>query len=53
MKLFAADTLGQLDDKAEFEDDAYEECFLEFDKDGSGFISKGEIVHFVKKILAG
>ena len=51
MKLFVADTLGELDTEAKCEDEAFEECFLEFDKDGSGFISKGEIIHFIKKMM--
>lgn len=51
MKLFVADTLGALETEDKFEEEAFEECFLEFDKDGSGFISKGEIMHFIKKMM--
>ena len=51
MKLFVVDTLGKLGENVSDEDKAFEEAFLEFDKDGSGFISKGEIIHFIKKML--
>ena len=33
-----------------FNDGDFEECFSEFDKDGSGTIEKEEMVEFIKKV---
>jgi len=46
---FVMDTLSDMQDGNEFTEADFEECFKEFDKDGSGSIDKDEMVFFIKK----
>ena len=50
------DTLSQLGTEGtelSTDQSAWDECFAEFDKDGNGTISRGEMAHFIKKLLDG
>ena len=47
------DTLGNLGSGDEFSDEAFDEVFATFDKDGSGTIEKQEMVVFIKQLLGG
>ena len=47
------DTLGNLGSGDEFSDEAFDEVFATFDKDGSGTVEKSEMVVFVKQLLGG
>ena len=44
------DTLSDMSDGAGFNDEDFDQCFREFDKDGSGTIEKGEMVQFIKQV---
>ena len=37
-------------DEEEFQDDVYEQMFIEFDDDGSGVIEKQEMYSFIAKL---
>ena len=47
------DTLGNLGSGDEFSQEAFDEVFGTFDKDGSGTIEKEEMVVFIKQLLGG
>ena len=49
-KRFVQDTLADMADGAGFNDDDFDQCFREFDKDGSGTIERGEMVQFIKQV---
>lgn len=49
-KSFVIKTLADLGGDNQFSDEAYEETFGVFDKDGSGTISRGEMVSFIKEV---
>ena len=44
------DTLSDMSDGAGFNDEDFDQCFREFDKDNSGTIEKGEMVQFIKQV---
>ena len=44
------DTLSDMADGAGFSDGDFDQCFAEFDKDGSGTIEKREMVDFIKQV---
>ena len=52
--MFVRDTLTEMDPGATggdgFSEADFEACFKEFDKDGSGTISKEEMKIFIKKV---
>ena len=50
-KKFVKDTLGNLSGGDEFSDEAFDEVFATFDKDGSGTVEKAEMVIFIKQLL--
>mgnify|MGYP001001311629 CR=1 FL=1 len=50
-KKFVKDTLGNLSGGDEFSDEAFDEVFATFDKDGSGTVEKAEMVVFIKQLL--
>ena len=39
-----------MNDSGEFSEQDFEQCFKEFDKDGSGTIEKDEMAIFIKKV---
>ena len=45
--------LGNLGSGDEFSDEAFDEVFSTFDKDGSGTVEKPEMVVFIKQLLGG
>ena len=49
-KRFVQDTLSDMADGAGFNDEDFDQCFREFDKDNSGTIEKGEMVQFIKQV---
>ena len=49
-KRFVQDTLADMADGAGFNDDDFDQCFREFDKDGSDTIERGEMVQFIKQV---
>ena len=49
-KHFVQDTLADMADGAGFNDEDFDQCFREFDKDMSGTIEKGEMVQFIKQV---
>ena len=52
-KQFVKDTLKEMadgDDNDEFNEEDFNKCFEEFDKDGSGTIEKDEMALFIKKV---
>ena len=49
-KNFVFDTLKEMSDDCQFNEDDFEKCFCEFDVDGSGTIEKDEMVLFIKKV---
>mgnify|MGYP002176595359 CR=1 FL=1 len=50
-KKFVQDTLGNLGSGDEFSQEAFDEVFSTFDKDGSGTVDKKEMVTFIKQLL--
>ena len=42
------DTIGKLGSSDEYSEEAYNEVFATFDKDGSGTVEKNEMVIFIK-----
>ena len=46
---FVKDQLQGTEDE-EFNEEEFEECFADFDKDGSGTIEKDEMAEFVKEL---
>ena len=52
-KKFVQDTLGNLGSGDEFSQEAFDEVFATFDKDGSGTVEKPEMVVFIKQLLGG
>lgn len=44
------DTLSDMSDGAGFNDEDFDQCFREFDKDNSGTIEKAEMVQFIKQV---
>jgi len=47
---FVMETLASMKDDEAFSEADFEECFKEFDLDGSGTIEKEEMVMFIKKV---
>ena len=47
------ETLGKLGSEDEFSTEAFDQVFLTFDKDESGFVEKDEMVFFIMQLLAG
>ena len=43
-------TLSEMNDSGEFSEQDFDQCFKEFDKDGSGTIEKDEMAIFIKKV---
>ena len=50
-KEFVRATLEDMDEKNQFSEGDFTDCFKAFDKDGSGTIEKPEMVLFIKDIL--
>ena len=49
-KNFVMDTFSDIGDIDGFNNDDFDQCFSEFDKDNSGTIKKAEMVQFFKKV---
>jgi Ca2+-binding EF-hand superfamily protein len=45
--------LLETSDRDEFSQEAFDEVFATFDKDGSGTVEKPEMVVFIKQLLGG
>ena len=46
------DSLREMGSSAELTEDEFNKAFAEFDHDGSGQISKGEMIAYFKKMMA-
>ena len=50
IKKFVCNTLAEMNDSGEFSETDFEQCFKDFEMDGSGTIEKDKMAIYIKKV---